>query len=87
MKSKGTFLIDQRPDLLYPDHGCSVSPSCFICPLPQCRYETHDGLRIYTREVRNENIFRSRKKGLSIDELAMKYKLTARQVYTILKEK
>ena len=86
MKSKGTFLIDQRPDLLYPDHGCSVSPSCFTCPLPQCRYDTRDYLRVSIRRSRNADIYKSKKEGLSIIEIAKKYQLTTRQIISILDE-
>ena len=55
-----------------PDTGCSVSPSCFICPLPECRYD--EGVWRKRRPARLENdaeIIRLRTKlSLPILEIA-----------------
>lgn len=37
------ILIDGRIGFL-ADTGCSVSPSCFSCPLARCKY---DDLKVY----------------------------------------
>lgn len=34
-------LVDRKDlDVIYPDNGCTIAPSCLNCPLPRCRYDT-----------------------------------------------
>src|ERR671915_470302 len=36
-------------DVRAPDNGCSVSSSCFQCPLPDCKYEAPSTRAAYQR--------------------------------------
>ena len=46
--------IKSESDLLhYVDDGCSISNSCFECPLPLCRYDGKEGKIEYQKYIKN----------------------------------
>lgn len=68
----------------YRDEGCEVSPSCFSCPLPRCRYEEPGGLRAILNESRDRQILQLRMEGLGVDELAGRFGVSRRTVFRII---
>ena len=41
-----------------PDNGCSVSPSCFKCPLPDCKYDVPSARDAFLRDQALLAVFR-----------------------------
>lgn len=80
---------DQLPEAVdymsaVPD-GCSVSASCFECPLPQCRHEYPEEYAAQVKARRNAQIWRWRTKvGLSVTEIARQLKLSTRSIHRVL---
>jgi hypothetical protein len=68
----------------YKDDGCEVSPSCFDCPLPRCRYEEPGGLRALLNEERDQQILQLRLKGMAVDELAGRFNVSRRTVFRVI---
>jgi len=68
----------------YRDDGCSVSRSCFTCPLPRCRYEEPGGLRAVLNQQRDSQILELRAGGASVEELAVRFSVSRRTVFRVL---
>jgi hypothetical protein len=78
--------IDALPEnYSYRDDGCDIHPACLTCPLPQCRYDNPRGARGMFNEVRDVEIVRLRRKGLSINEIASRYDISRRTVFRVMR--
>ena len=76
---------DSLPEFTrYRDDGCDVNPSCLTCPLPRCRYEEPGGLRALLNEFRDRQIIQLRRKGLPVEELAVRFGVSRRTVFRVL---
>ena len=65
----------------YRDEGCSISPSCFECPLERCRYEEPGGLRSVLNQARDREMTQMRLAGMSVAELAGHFGVSRRTVF------
>ena len=65
----------------YKDTGCSVSPSCFSCPLPECRYDDDAARKVRAR--RDRRIRTLKRNHVGVDELAHRFNVSTRTVYRI----
>jgi hypothetical protein len=70
-------------EINYPDNGCSASPSCLQCPLPQCRYDVPGGLQTLRAVKRRAEVEALRAEGLTAPEVAARLGISARVVYRI----
>ncbi len=68
----------------YVDDGCEESPSCLNCPLPMCKYDDPGWTRRQDRGQRDDEIFRLRKAGIPVPELARQFKVSTRTVHRIV---
>ena len=68
----------------YRDDGCSISGSCFTCPLPRCRYEEPGGLRAVLNELRDREILALKQDGMPVEELADRFQVSRRTVFRVL---
>jgi hypothetical protein len=68
----------------YRDDGCSVSDSCFTCPLPRCRYEEPGGLRGVLNQMRDSQILALKQAGVPVEELAGRFQVSRRTVFRVL---
>lgn len=68
----------------YKDDGCSVSTSCFTCPLPRCRYEEPGGLRAVLNQMRDSEILALRQAGVPVEDLALRFQVSRRTVFRVL---
>ncbi len=68
----------------YKDDGCSISASCFDCPLPRCRYEEPGGLRGVLNAMRDEEMTQLRLSGMSVGELAGHFGVSRRTVFRVI---
>jgi hypothetical protein len=68
----------------YRDDGCSISESCFDCPLPRCRYEEPGGLRAVLNSVRDEEMTQLRLAGMSVEDLAGHFSVSRRTVFRVI---
>lgn len=68
----------------YADDGCDLSTSCLNCPLPICKYDDPGWTRRQDRGQRDDEIFRLRKAGLPVPELARQFKVSTRTVHRIV---
>lgn len=68
----------------YADDGCEVAISCLQCPLSMCKYDDPGWLRREDRRRRDDEIFRLRKLGISVPELARQFKVSSRTVHRIV---
>jgi hypothetical protein len=68
----------------YKDDGCSVSSSCFTCPLPRCRYEEPGGLRAVLNQMRDSQILELKQQGVPIEDLALRFQVSRRTVFRVL---
>lgn len=68
----------------YRDDGCSVSSSCFNCPLPRCRYEEPGGLRAVLNEMRDSQILALKQAGVPVEDLALRFEVSRRTVFRVL---
>ncbi len=78
---------DALPEHLdWRDTGCDVSPSCFTCPLPICRYEVKGGLRTISTYLRAQKIVAESRTDPPPKprELAKRYGVAVRTIYSIL---
>ncbi len=64
--TKSLPMFDPKAD------GCEFSPSCFTCPLPQCKHdmEPHEIQRIRTAAADDEMLRTMEEEGLTIAEVA-----------------
>jgi hypothetical protein len=68
----------------YKDDGCSVSESCFTCPLPRCRYEEPGGLRGVLNQMRDSQILSLKQAGVPVEDLADRFQVSRRTVFRVL---
>lgn len=68
----------------YLDDGCEASNSCLTCPLSMCKYDDPGWLRRQDRGERDDQIFRLRKAGISVPELARQFRVSTRTVHRII---
>ncbi len=68
----------------YKDDGCSVSDSCFTCPLPRCRYEEPGGLRGVLNQMRDSQILALKQAGVPVEDLADRFQVSRRTVFRVL---
>ena len=68
----------------YQDDGCEASNSCLDCPLAMCKYDDPGWLRRQDRGQRDDEIFRLRKAGIPVPELARQFKVSTRTVHRII---
>lgn len=68
----------------YADDGCEASLSCLNCPLPMCKYDDPGWTRRQDRGHRDEEIFRLRKAGVPVPELARQFRVSTRTVHRIV---
>jgi hypothetical protein len=70
----------------YRDEGCDLFASCLGCPLPRCRYDEPGGARMMLNRVRDQEIRRLHyDAALSVDEIAMRYRVSRRTVFRVLR--
>lgn len=68
----------------YQDDGCEASSSCLSCPLAMCKYDDPGWLRRQDRGLRDDEIFRLRKIGVPVPELARQFRVSTRTVHRII---
>ncbi len=68
----------------YADDGCEVSASCLDCPLAMCKFDDPGWLHRQDRGRRDDEIFRLRKAGVPVPELARQFKVSTRTVHRIV---
>jgi hypothetical protein len=69
----------------YVDRGCEVSSTCLDCPLPKCKYDDPTWYRAYLREGRDAELAGAcHNEGLSVFEVARRYRLSPRTVHRAL---
>lgn len=68
----------------YRDDGCDVHPHCLTCPLPRCRYDEPGGVRALLNAYRDRQIVGLRRDGLTVDELARRFRISRRTVFRVL---
>ena len=68
----------------YSDDGCDVASACLNCPLTMCKYDDPGWLRRQDRGQRDNEIFRLRKAGVPVPELAKQFKVSTRTVHRIV---
>ena len=83
--------IDDTPERmlvesLYQDTGCSDFASCLNCPLPMCKYDDPDGVRIYRRQIKDRQVATAyaADPNRNVNKLAERFQLTERSIYRIL---
>lgn len=82
---KPRMRFDSLPEYTrYRDDGCSISASCFDCPLPRCRYEEPGGLRAVINETRDREMTQLRLAGMSVEELAGHFGVSRRTVFRVI---
>lgn len=65
-----------------PDTGCKVSPSCFTCPLPRCKFEDGAGYLQYVRILAARSMVKTmEKEGLTVPQAAAKAGIVLRVAY------
>ncbi len=68
----------------YTDDGCEVSPSCLECPLPVCKFDDPGAMMREDRRNRDDEIFRLRKKGVPVPELARRFEVSTRTIHRVI---
>lgn len=82
VKRKGRDTLPENTR--YRDDGCSISESCFTCPLPRCRYEEPGGLRAVLNEHRDRQILSLRGEGVAVEDLAVRFRISRRTIFRVL---
>jgi len=76
---------DTLPEnMRYSDDGCEASSSCLTCPLAICKYDDPGWLKREDRKLRDEEIFRLRKEGVPVPELARQFRVSTRTVHRVV---
>jgi len=70
----------------YRDTGCEISNSCFVCPLPVCKFDAPGWVQRQNRYKRDEEIKRLRNLNISVPELAERFKVSTRTVHRIVRK-
>ena len=68
----------------YADDGCEAASSCLTCPLAICKYDDPGWTRRQDRGQRDDEIFRLRKAGVPVPELARQFRVSTRTVHRIV---
>lgn len=68
----------------YADTGCSVSPSCFTCPLPRCRYDMPGGARAVLNVARDAEMRAAHAGGEPAQFIAERLGVSVRTVFRVL---
>ncbi len=68
----------------YADDGCEFSLSCLSCPLAMCKYDDPGWTRRQDRGQRDDEIFRLKKAGIPVPELARQFRVSTRTVHRIV---
>ncbi len=69
----------------YRDEGCEESPSCLQCPLPRCKHDDPGWLRRERLKERNREVLKAlHQEGLSVHEVALRFRLSRRTIFRIL---
>ena len=70
-----------------PDQGCFVHPSCFTCPLPECRLVDPQGYQRWLRHDKERKILEAVfQEGLTVAQAASRFGRSESGVYRILRE-
>ena len=66
----------------HPDKGCQVSPSCFACPLPACKYDDYPA---YLKWMQAKLVapVQTALELRSVAEVAKQFGLTERTIFRI----
>ena len=76
---------DTLPEnMRYSDDGCEESRSCLTCPLAMCKYDDPGWLKREDRKHRDDEIFRLRKEGVPVPELARQFRVSTRTVHRVV---
>ena len=80
-------VLDGLPELMhYADTGCEVSPSCLVCPLPQCKFDDPVWYQEYKRQGRDVQVLAAyQDEGLSVFEVARRFNVSPRTVHRALR--
>jgi len=80
-------IIDGLPEQMhYVDTGCEVAMSCLACPLPRCKFDDPAWYQAYRRQGRDIEVLDAcRREGLSILEVAKRFKVSPRTVHRALR--
>ena len=74
-------LIDALAGIyILPDTGCSASPSCFTCPLPECRYADPVRFRTQEQDQRTAEVRALLDQGLTHQAAAARLGLSLRTI-------
>ena len=66
------------------DDGCEVSDACLDCPLSRCKHDDLDWYRFWRKRVKQLLIGQEiERDGLTIEEAAVRFRITDRQVFRI----
>ena len=69
----------------HSDRGCFVHPSCFTCPLPECRLVDPAGYAKFRKEQETKAIIAAvLEEGHAIAEVAQRFRRSDRYVYRLL---
>ena len=73
-----------RSQGLIQDDGCEVSDVCLDCPLSRCKHDDLDWYRFWRNRVKHLLIGQEiERDGLTIEEAAVRFRITDRQVFRI----
>ena len=67
-----------------PDTGCDVSPSCFTCPLPQCKYDDPVAYQAYLQRQRDLKLVAMYEEGDPVHKVATRGGVSPRTVHRAL---
>ena len=77
--TKGRLIDDVYLPVYSKDKdGCEYSPSCFTCPLPECKWEPG------AWRERQKRAMKLKKQGMDVPLIADKLRVTPRTVYAYL---
>ena len=80
--------VDSLPENLhYQDNGCEVATSCLGCPLPRCKYDDPAWYQNYRQGQRDEQIFGSYDRGLTVFQVAAHFDVSPRTVHRSLRRR
>jgi hypothetical protein len=82
------FKLDEDSDRPGVADGCNVSPSCFTCPLPDCRWEAPTARIAYLKDQKTLEVFRHHQHlgtAQAARLTAEQLQTTDRSVYRMLK--
>ena len=74
--------IDTLPEgTRYRDTGCSISPLCLNCPLPECRYDDDAAKKVRAR--RDRRVRTLKRNHVPVYEIAQRLNVSTRTVHRI----